>query len=113
MLAPRFEDVQGIVTMRNEHELTEYLGPEAHWLSDSAAITFACHEDGECLAVVTLFRDTRAPYPDELLGVLRSVSTLFARQLARVIHIHHRHLPKDKWGSFDSDDGFNDLDLAA
>ena len=26
---------------------------------------------------------------------------LFADQLARVIRIHHRHLPKNKWGVLD------------
>ena len=47
-------------------------------------------------------------------GTLRIVADLFGKQLGRVIHIHHRHLPKDQWGGFGGvDEGDDDIDLAA
>ena len=50
--------------------------------------------------------------------MLSIIAEHFGSQLARVIHVHHRHLPKDQWGGFetdmdDEDDGFGDIDLAA
>jgi hypothetical protein len=45
-----------------------------------------------------IFRDRRSPYAQPLLEQIMTVGELFAAQLARVIHIHHRHLPKSKWG---------------
>jgi hypothetical protein len=69
-------------------------------------VAFACRHDDEALAICMLFRDTRSPYPAPLLEQLRTVGELFAAQLARVIRIHHRHLPKDQWGAIgDTDDG--------
>ena len=62
----------------------------------------------------TLFRDGATPYSPEVLPLIRTMSALFAKQLARVIHVHHRHLPKDKWGHpGDPYGGADDIDLAA
>jgi hypothetical protein len=51
---------------------------------------------------MTLFRDRSTPFPDELVPQLKVMSDLFAKQLARVIRIHHRHLPDKQWTGFDS-----------
>ena len=44
-------------------------------------------------------RDRITGYSPTLIDQLRLIGDLFAQQLARVIRIHHRHLPKDKWGA--------------
>ena len=75
---------------------------------------FSCRHDDECLAVVTLFRDRRTGFGEDHVATLDTISELFGGQLARVIHIHHRHLPKEKWGlSDDADDGADDYGMAA
>ncbi|MFG0260683.1 MAG: response regulator [Phycisphaerales bacterium JB041] len=122
----RFEDEAQTVLMRSEHALIERFGDHADWLDGHAVACLSCRPDGECLAVLTFFRDRRTGFGDEHVSMLDAVSGLFAQQLARVIHIHHRHLPKDQW-AFDGhehdggdapdqdawDDGADDWGMAA
>lgn len=114
IIAPRMEGVEDLKVASTPEDLDAFLGDDAHWLADSRLIAFACHQEHECLAVVCLFRDRRHPFPDSLIPTLRIIADLFGKQLARVIRIHHRHLPKDQWGGFGAlDDGDDDIDLAA
>lgn len=128
----RFEDEPHTVLMRSEHALIERFDNHADWLDGHAVACLACRHDDECLAVLAFFRDRRTGFSDEHVSMLDSISGLFAEQLARVIHIHHRHLPKDQWAlgahdpcEFDDqddsdapdhdawDDGADDFGLAA
>ena len=111
-IAPKFEMQIGIASILGAGELSRRLGDHAAWLGDSALLAMACRHEEETLAIMTLFRDRRTAFPPSLLDQLRTVGDLFASQLARVIHIHHRHLPKDKWGMLGdapADDGYDDL----
>jgi DNA-binding NarL/FixJ family response regulator len=112
IVAPRMEKETELKVLSTYDELEAFLGADAHWLAESRAITFACHHDDECLAVVILFRDRRNPFPESVAATLSVIADLFGKQLARVIHIHHRHLPKDQWGGFGEEDD-DDIDLAA
>ncbi len=107
VIAPRFEHTSAIVHIEDDVEMSDRLGADARWLSGNGALVFSCRSDGECLAVVTLFRSVRTPFETELLNVMPVIAEAFGKQLARVIHVHHRHLPKDKWGTFgtESDEG--------
>ncbi|VAX37023.1 hypothetical protein MNBD_PLANCTO03-1328 [hydrothermal vent metagenome] len=118
VMPERFEEESRVVLMRSEQSLIERLGDHADWLDGHAVACFACRHDDECLAVVTLFRDRRTGFGDEDVAMLDAIAELFAQQLARVIHIHHRHLPKEQWGlgahEDDTwDDGADDWGLAA
>lgn len=113
-IAPRIEHEPEVLEMNTRDELDARFGDGAEWIGDCAVIAFSCRHEGECLAVFTLFRDRSTPYSPEILPIIRTMSALFARQLARVIHIHHRHLPKHKWGHpGDPYGGADDIDLAA
>lgn len=124
-LAPKFSGERMIATYNTASELTRKLGDHAQWISDSALMVAPCRaatpgQPEECLAIIALFRDRRSPFGEDLTPLMRIISDLFARQLARVIHCHHRHLPKDKWGmpgsAFMSDgerEDNDDIDLAA
>ncbi len=112
VIAPRMEHQADLKNLATEEQLGAFLGDDAHWLSESGVVMFSCHHEGECLAVVALFRDRRTPFTEKLLPTLGVIRDLFGKQLARVIHIHHRHLPKDQWGGFDEDQD-DDIDLAA
>jgi len=112
--APAFEEREGAVVMRDFGEVCTALGREADWLQDSTMVALACRHDGECLGVMTFFRDRRNPFEDEAVQSLRIIGELFAQQLSRVIRTHHRHLPKDQWGNpGDGGLGPDDIDLAA
>jgi DNA-binding response OmpR family regulator len=114
LLPPAFEDEQEVVCFETTAELADKVDDELDWMDDSRVIVFNCMHDGECLAVVTIFRDRAAPFPDTMMQLCATIRDLFASQLARVIRIHHRHLPKNQWNPFgESDEDFGDIDLAA
>lgn len=112
-IAPAFEHEQDIAVLPTHAELVKKLANHAHWIEDSTLLAFSCRHENECLAIVTLFRDRKTPFPAGQLPMLRLIRDLFARQLARVIHTHHRHLPREKWGHFGEPEGGSDMDLAA
>ncbi len=101
VIAPRFQDEPGIVVFNDDDDLVEGLGEDAHWLADSRVVVFACRHEGEALAVITLFRDRVDPFSDELLDQIDVLRGIFAEGLARVIRVHHRHLPEDQWSGWD------------
>ncbi len=107
----RMEGREGIVASTTARDLENLLGADAHWLAECEALTFNCRHDGETLAVVILFRDRTTPFGSTAPTILRVVADLFGRQLARVIRVHHRHLPREQWGGFAEPD--DDADLAA
>jgi DNA-binding NarL/FixJ family response regulator len=110
----RMQEEQELRCLSGRKELDGFFGADAHWLGDAHVITFACHSGGECLGAVILFRDRRNPFADPVIPTLKIVAQLFARQLARVVHVHHRHLPKDQWGGFGfAGEDDDDIDLAA
>jgi FixJ family two-component response regulator len=98
-LAPKFESEREVVFMNARGELEARIGEAADWLRESSVVTMACRVDGECLAVLTLFRDRSTPFSESLKPVLKTMGDLFGKQLSRIIHVHHRHLPKSKWGA--------------
>lgn len=106
--AARLEDERRVRTLNGTAELTDYLGPAADWMGDSSAMMLACRDESECLAVVALFRERGNPFPRALIRTLETIGGLFGRQLARVIRVHHRHLPKGQWGALGDgeDEGF-------
>jgi hypothetical protein len=111
VVAPRIERESGVFFLKNGKDVSDFLGEGAPWIGDAGAVAFPCRSGGECLAVVILFRDRRTPFTEDLRPTFQTIAELFGRQLARVIHIHHRHLPKDQWGGFAGPD--DDIDLAA
>lgn len=117
-LAPKFEREKEVRVLKGREDLDAVLGDDADWIGESTLVAVPCRQDEDCLAVMVLFRDQRQPFPEELKPTLALIADLFARQLSRVIHVHHRHLPPSKWGdawgpSRDADDNFPDIDLAA
>lgn len=122
VLAPRFEQRPGVHQYDTRRDVARLMGPDAHWLPEQTLLAFPCLHNDECLAVVTLFRDDHEHFSGETVKLLDTISALFSRQLARIIHVHHRHLPKHKWGAigdapesydYDEYEGPDDIDLAA
>ncbi len=112
-VAPKFEKSKAIVHLGDARKLEDFAGGDAAWLGESGVIGFACRHESEVLAIVMLFRDRLSPFGPLLIDQLRTIGELFASQLARVIHVHHRHLPKDKWGCIGDPPECDDEDLAA
>jgi len=117
VLPAAFETREGVATLQGRDELDLALGGDAHWLDQHTVMVVSCTQDGECLGVVALFRNDSMAFGEDDERTLRIISRLFGEQLGRVIHVHHRHLPKDQWGSidciepeYDGDDDFLDFD---
>lgn len=102
-LAPRLEERGGVVFGSVPGEIDEVLGEHAHWLESQHSVAAACEHDGECLAVLVMFRDRRSPLPDKALAIFETLAPPFAQQLGRIIHVHHRHIPKDQWSTLGDD----------
>ncbi len=100
IIAPAFENRDDIAIMRGLTDLRGMPGPGGEWLEDSSVAAFACREEGECLAVVVLFRDRRTPFAGTAPKTLAIIRELFSKQMGRVVKMHHRHLPKHQWGGF-------------
>ena len=98
-IAPKLADKSNLLHCKDRDALVRSLGQDAGWIGESCVVGFSCRQDGEALAVFLLFRDRLTGYSGQLVEQLRLIGDLFAQQLARVIRIHHRHLPKDKWGA--------------
>lgn len=115
VIAPRFEHADGLVHLDTPDALDTYVGDQAEWLGDSHVVGIACRHERETLAILLLFRDCKSAFGKVLLEQLSTIGDVFAAQLAHVIRIHHRHLPKDKWGRVgDHEAGRDDEeDLAA
>lgn len=104
VVAPLMEHEREILWFEDDESIRGFLGDRAKWLEEFNTIVFSCRHDGECLGVVVLFRDRSDPFPPELRPTLRTIADLFGAQLARVVRVHHRHLPREKWGAFGEPD---------
>ncbi|MEE9403833.1 MAG: GAF domain-containing protein [Algisphaera sp.] len=92
-LAPRVaESGEDIIHLTNDADIDRWtgnnLGPSA--LRNTSALVVPCMSDGECLAVVTLFRDRDVPFNEAHLDRLSSLGPLLGDALERIIRIHHR-----------------------
>lgn len=109
VIAPVFEDDREVVRMTRPSQIRERLGEHGAWLEDQAILAVGCHDhpndpQAECLAVLCLFRDRRTPFSMQAARTVQIASDLFGRQMARVIQVHHRHLPDDMWDDDEIDD---------
>lgn len=104
-VAPAIEADPAMRLHRGEEALDELMGEHAAWLTGCEAVTFAAEHDGELLAAVALFRDDRDSFDSRTLARLGVIGDILAQQLARIIRVHHRHMPMDKW---DGSEGQNE-----
>ncbi|MEO1007279.1 MAG: hypothetical protein AAFX79_01800 [Planctomycetota bacterium] len=111
MVAPAVERHPELRRHRGDDAMDRLLGPHAAWLTGCEAVTFACEHEDELLASVALFRDDRDPFDGRTMARLAEISSILAAQLARIVRVHHRHLPADPWDA--SEDQSDEPGLAA
>lgn len=97
--APRLESGGAPVLLTDRQAVRGTLGEGLDWLEDGHVMGIPCRDGPDCLAVVLLFRERTAPFTAADMALLTGLARVFAAQLARVVRIHHRHLPRDKWGA--------------
>ncbi len=101
VLAPRIADYDDLMHAGNDLDMQQWIGPETMGLSGCELVAFGCHSKGEALAIITLFRDSQNGFDSVALDTCSAVGPLMGEALAKLIRIHHRHLPDDP---FDSED---------
>jgi DNA-binding response OmpR family regulator len=112
--APRLDRTVGVIELRGDEQISEALGDSVEWLGAQRVLAFACRQEGETLAVFMIFRETGVPFPAGTATTLADVRDVFGAQLGKVIRIHHRHLPRDRWGAIgDGLDAADDDNMAA
>ncbi len=77
----RFEDA-------NEFIAECDLGPEIS--TDIEMVAVPCHFDGECLAVMFLFRSATEPFEEFVAQTMDALREILAEQLATLIRVHNR-----------------------
>ena len=77
----RFEDVDQFI---------DTFGEDAEVLRGTEIVAMPCSHEGECMAVLFLFRQTSNPFTDELAGTLDSLREILGQQLATIVRVHHR-----------------------
>lgn len=81
--------------------------------TDIEMVAVPCHFDGECLAVMFLFRSTVEPFEDSVAQTLDALREILAEQLATLIRVHNRL--ENAWPeeAVDEEDDLGWGDLAA
>jgi DNA-binding response OmpR family regulator len=108
-ICPQMADEEEIVAFDDARQFAQWIGLEGGILSHSQIVAFSCNHEGECLAVVVLFRDSANPFDPELAGTLDLLRRVFAEQLARIIRVHHRAAPEWPREPADDDTDYDDF----
>jgi len=98
VVAPRMTDREDVAHVTSDEQMHAWIGDDAYYLAESQMIAFAARHEGEALAVVALFRDQAQPFDRVVLDACAGIGPLLGEALARIIRVHHRHLPFDDEG---------------
>ncbi len=109
VIGPAFERDREVLRLNRASQIRARLGEHGAWLEEQAVLAVGCFDrpgeaSAECLGVLCLFRDRRHPFSNQTARTVQIASELFGRQMARVIHVHHRHKPEDLWDDADEID---------
>jgi len=107
VMAPRLAEHEGVLHVTDNDSLGQWIGDDAAYLEDAHVMGIPCVHQDETLAVIVLFRDGGEPFHQQVGEQLEAIAPSLADHLARIIRIHHRHLPE-----FNEDDDDNGFDIA-
>ncbi|MFN5946504.1 MAG: hypothetical protein ACK46I_15620, partial [Phycisphaerae bacterium] len=69
------------------------IGDQIGFMAENALIVNSSVSDGECIAVLSIFRDKRQPFDQSTIDTVRIIADRFGDQLTRVIKTNSRHKP--------------------
>jgi FixJ family two-component response regulator len=102
--APKVVARGGLVHITDNKAMKDWLGDQSDYLVDQHLLAFPTIHKDETLAVLVLFRDKTRPFSATLVDACNIIAPLLAQYLAKLIRIHHRHLPdlEDDEDQYDS-----------
>ncbi len=118
-ICPQMTSESEIVSFEDAEEFSDWIGIDAGFFAGCQVVAYSCLHEGECLAVVVLFRNKTDPFDDRLGATIDVLRPIFAEQLAQIIKVHHRALPQwpddasggnDEYDDNDSFDPFDNYD---
>lgn len=89
-LAPRVATQDDMVHLTQRADIERWIGEDAGMLGDANLLAVPCMYDGECLAVLVLFRDVDQPFAEEHLDRVSSLAPILGEALEKIIRVHHR-----------------------
>jgi len=98
VVAPRVSGKDKPLHITDNEVMADLIGDDWNYLADSHAVVVPARHEGECLAVLIVFRDGSEPFTGSMVSYLGSMAPILAKYLAKVIRIHHRHTMKDDDG---------------
>ncbi|MCC7146540.1 MAG: response regulator [Phycisphaeraceae bacterium] len=81
------------IHLTEQAQLDEWLGDECDYLDGCHLVAVPCRLEGECLAVLMVFRDAAQPFSSTVVELCQALAPMLAEYLAKIIRIHHRHMP--------------------
>ena len=97
-LAPAFEHRPGLHIIADGGKSPHLIGEQTGFVAESTLAIHSASSDGECIAVLAIFRDKRQPFDDNTIETVRIIADRFGDQLTRVIKTNTRHKPaRDAW----------------
>lgn len=109
-VCPQMSDETQIVKFDDANEFAEWIGTEADYLAGSQVVAFSCLHDGECLAVMVLFRNESVPFGQDLAATIDILRPIFAEQVGNCVSVHHRASPSWPDEAIDDEYDYNDYD---
>jgi DNA-binding response OmpR family regulator len=94
-VCPQMMGETEIVSFEDAAEFSEWIGADAEFLAESHVIAFSCMHQGDCMAVLVLFRNKAQPFSERIAGMLDTMRGIIAEQLRNVVKVHHRAKPGD------------------
>ncbi len=94
VLAPQLAEREGVVHLTDNQALVDLVGEGWHALEDCHLAAITCRHEQEALAVIVLFRNHAQAFDEEVLETLSAIADTVGTSLARIIRVHHRHLPE-------------------
>lgn len=93
VVAPKVATQNQPTLITDNAALAQLIGDDWNYLADAHVACVACRHKDEALAVLVLFRDGQEPFTPALLENLGIIAPILGDHLARIVRIHHRHLP--------------------
>jgi DNA-binding response OmpR family regulator len=93
VLAPKLAKLDTVLHIADNAGMTQWLGDDAAYLADCHLLAVTARYEGDPLAILLFFRDQSQPFDPALVEICRSIAGPLGGYLARIIKIHHRHLP--------------------
>jgi hypothetical protein len=109
--SPRIANEPEILRFDDAVEFVQDCGLGAEVDPNLEMVAVPCTHEGECLAVLYLFRSAAEPFADSVATVLDDLRVLLAEQLDRLIRVHNRLEQSwpDEANDADEDEGWDDL----